>query len=147
MMPEMNGFDVAAILKNDPATMDIPIIVLSIVEDKARGFHIGIDRYLNKPIDTHALFNEIGSLLDQGKSKKKVMIVDEDAATVSTLTEVLKAKGYVVIESDGKELLEKALANSPDIMIINSLLSNNKESIKSLQFEKGMEHVLFLVYE
>ncbi len=63
------------------------------------------------------------------------------------MTEVLKAKGYVVIESDGKELLEKALANPPDIMIINSLLSNNKESIKSLQFEKGMEHVLFLVYQ
>ena len=38
MMPEMNGFDVAAILKNDPQTMDIPIIVLSIVQDKAQGF-------------------------------------------------------------------------------------------------------------
>ncbi|MBK5269462.1 MAG: response regulator, partial [Bacteroidia bacterium] len=44
MMPEMNGFDVAAILKNDPQTMDIPIIVLSIVQDKARGFRIGVDR-------------------------------------------------------------------------------------------------------
>lgn len=38
MMPEMNGFDVAAVLKNDPNTMDIPIIVLSVVQDKARGF-------------------------------------------------------------------------------------------------------------
>ena len=123
MLPEMNGYAVAAVLKNDPATMDIPIIVLSIVEDKARGFRIGVDRYLNKPIDTNELFNEIGSLLDQGKSKKKVMIVDEDMATVNTLIEVLKAKGYVVMESDGKELVEKALANPPDIMIINSLMS------------------------
>jgi Response regulator containing a CheY-like receiver domain and an HD-GYP domain len=46
MMPEMNGFDVAAVLKNDPQTMDIPIIVLSIVQDKARGYRIGVDRYL-----------------------------------------------------------------------------------------------------
>ncbi|MDX1471950.1 MAG: ATP-binding protein, partial [Flavobacteriaceae bacterium] len=38
MMPEINGFDVAAVLKNDPATMDIPIIILSIVQDKERGF-------------------------------------------------------------------------------------------------------------
>ena len=52
MMPEMNGFDVAAVLKNDPATMDIPIIILSIVEDKERGFRLGVDRYLTKPIDT-----------------------------------------------------------------------------------------------
>ena len=52
MMPEMNGFDVAAVLKNDPATMDIPIIILSVVEDKERGFRLGVDRYLTKPIDT-----------------------------------------------------------------------------------------------
>ena len=52
MMPEMNGFDVAAVLKNDPTTMDIPIIILSIVEDKERGFRLGVDRYLTKPIDT-----------------------------------------------------------------------------------------------
>ncbi|HEY5255903.1 MAG TPA: GAF domain-containing protein, partial [Acidobacteriaceae bacterium] len=41
MMPEMNGFDVAAVLKNDPATMDIPIIILSILEDKERGYRLG----------------------------------------------------------------------------------------------------------
>jgi CheY-like chemotaxis protein len=71
MMPEMNGFDVAAILKNDPGTMDIPIIVLSIVQDKIRGYRIGVDRYLTKPIDTVRLFTEVGALLEQGKSKKK----------------------------------------------------------------------------
>ena len=71
MMPEMNGFDVAAVLKNDPATMDIPIIILSIVEDKERGFRLGVDRYLTKPIDTASLFHEVDTLLDQGKSKQE----------------------------------------------------------------------------
>ena len=56
MMPEMNGFDVAAVLKNDPATMDIPIVILSIVQDRERGFRLGVDRYLTKPIDTDLLF-------------------------------------------------------------------------------------------
>ncbi|WP_260447087.1 PAS domain S-box protein [Nostoc sp. 2RC] len=46
MMPQINGFDVAAVLKNDPHTADIPIIILSIIENKERGYHIGIDRYL-----------------------------------------------------------------------------------------------------
>ncbi|MGB1080666.1 MAG: response regulator, partial [Flavobacteriaceae bacterium] len=41
MMPEMNGYDVAAILKNDPKTADIPIIILSIVQDIQRGLGIG----------------------------------------------------------------------------------------------------------
>ncbi len=93
MMPEMNGFDVAAILKNDPQTMDIPIIVLSIVQDKARGFRIGVDRYLTKPIDTAQLFTEVGSLLEQGKSKKKVMVVDEDNTAVQHINRCVAGKG------------------------------------------------------
>ena len=147
MMPEMNGFDVAAILKNDPQTMDIPIIVLSIVQDKARGFRIGVDRYLTKPIDTAQLFSEVGLLLEQGKSKKKVMVVDEDSTAVRTLTDVLQAKGYQVVESDGKELVEKAILNQPDIIILNSVLSDKQEIVQSLRFEKGLENVLFLIYQ
>jgi K+-sensing histidine kinase KdpD/CheY-like chemotaxis protein len=147
MMPEMNGFDVAAILKNDPQTMDIPIIVLSIVQDKARGYRIGVDRYLTKPIDTAALFAEVGTLLEQGKSSKKVMVVDEDSAAVKTLTDVLQAKGYMVVESDGKELMEKAISAQPDIIILNSVLSGKQEIVQSLRFEKGLENVLFLIYQ
>ncbi|MDE3184794.1 MAG: GAF domain-containing protein [Bacteroidota bacterium] len=147
MMPEMNGFDVAAILKNDPQTMDIPIIILSIVQDKARGFRIGVDRYLTKPIDTAQLFTEVGNLLEQGKSKKKVMVVDEDAAAVRSLTEVLQAKGYQVVESDGKELAEQAIATKPDIIILNSVYSGKQEIVKTLRFEKGLENVLFFIYQ
>jgi len=147
MMPEMNGFDVAAVLKNDPQTMDIPIIVLSIVQDKARGYRIGVDRYLTKPIDTAQLFKEVGALLEQGKSKKKVMVVDEEGTTVRSLTEVLQAKGYQVVETDGKELVKKAISAQPDIIILNSVLSDKQEIVQSLRFEKGLENVLFLIYQ
>ncbi len=146
MMPEMNGFDVAAVLKNDPATMEIPIIILSIVEDKERGFRLGVDRYLTKPIDTASLFHEVDALLDQGKSKKRVMVVDEDVSTIRTLTDVLKTRGYEVVESNGSEMISRAVLSKPDIIILNSLLSNN-EAVRSLRFEKGMENVLFLIYQ
>ena len=146
MMPEMNGFDVAAVLKNDPATMDIPIIILSIVEDKERGFRLGVDRYLTKPIDTATLFHEVDTLLGQGKSKKKVMVVDEDSSTLRTLTDVLETRGYQVVESNGTELVSRAVLSKPDIIILNSLLSNN-EAVRALRFEKGMENVLFLIYQ
>ena len=146
MMPEMNGFDVAAVLKNDPATMDIPIIILSIVEDKERGFRLGVDRYLTKPIDTASLFREVDTLLGQGKSRKKVMVVDEDASTIRTLTDVLETRGYQVVESNGTELVSRAVLSKPDIIILNSLLSND-EAVRALRFEKGMEDVLFLIYQ
>jgi len=147
MMPEMNGFDVAAILKNDPQTMDIPIIILSVVQDKARGYRIGVDRYLTKPINTTELFAEVGTLLEQGKSKKKVMVVDEDSAAIRSLTDVLQTKGYHVVESDGKELLKNAISAQPDIIILNSVLSDKQEIVQSLRFEKGLENVLFLIYQ
>jgi K+-sensing histidine kinase KdpD/CheY-like chemotaxis protein len=147
MMPEMNGFDVAAVLKNDPATMDIPILILSIVQDRERGFRLGVDRYLTKPIDTEALLREVGSLLQQGKSHRKVMVVDEDASTVKTLAEVLQARGYSIVETNGPELVQKAVSEKPDIIILNSMLSGKQELVKTLRFEKGLEDVLFLVYQ
>ena len=145
MMPEMNGFDVAAVLKNDPVTMDIPIIILSILEDKERGFRLGVDRYLTKPIDTASLFHEVDTLLDQGKSRKKVMVVDEDVSTLRTLTDALETRGYQVVESKGADLVSRAVDSKPDIIILNSVLSS-EEAVRSLRFEKGMENVLFLIY-
>jgi DNA-binding response OmpR family regulator len=147
MMPEMNGFEVASILKNDPKTLDIPIIILSVVQDKARGYRIGVDRYLTKPIDTSQLFTEVGVLLEQGKSRKKVMIVDEDQAAVKTLTDVLQTRGYQVFESDWHVLAEKAIATQPDMIILNSVFSGRQEIVQTLRFEKGLENVLFLIYE
>ncbi|MBT8218656.1 MAG: response regulator [Bacteroidia bacterium] len=146
MMPEMNGFDVAAVLKNDPTTMDIPIIILSIVEDKERGFRIGVDRYMTKPINTEKLFTEVSGLLQQKKSKKKVLVVDEDASAVKTLADVLQARGYVVEESNAQELLNRAKSSQPDIIILNSLIEN-QDIVKTLRFEKGLENVLFFVYQ
>ncbi len=147
MMPEMNGFDVAAVLKNDPATLDIPIVVLSIVQDRERGFRLGVDRYLTKPIDTDLLFKEVGLLIEQKKSHKRVMVVDEDASTVRTLTDVLTTRGYSVIEARSDDLLERAVASQPDIILLNSVSSARSSAVQMLRFEKGMENVLFLVYQ
>jgi len=147
MMPEMNGFDVAAVLKNDPETMDIPIVVLSIVEDQERGFRLGVDRYLTKPIDTELLFREVGSLIEQKTSHKRVLVVDEDESTVRTLADVLKSRGYTVLEARGEDLLERAVALQPDIIMLNSVSSARSGAVQMLRFEKGMENVLFLVYQ
>ena len=147
MMPEMNGFDVAAVLKNDPQTMDIPIVILSIVQDRDRGFRLGVDRYLTKPIDTDLLFREVGALIEQKKSHKRVLVVDEDASTVRTLTDVLTARGYTVMEARGDDLLARALAVQPDIIMLNSVSSAQSDAVHMLRFEKGMENVLFLVYQ
>ncbi|HSR60262.1 MAG TPA: ATP-binding protein, partial [Robiginitalea sp.] len=147
MMPEINGFDVAAVLKNDPATMDIPIIILSIVEDKERGFRIGVDRYLTKPIDTEKLFHEVDELLEQGVSKKRVLVVDEDASTVKSLSEVLSARGYKVMEANPSNLMETASEIKPDIIMLKAIQNVDEKNLKELKLREGLENVMFFVYE
>ena len=147
MMPEINGFDVAAVLKNDPTTMSIPIIILSIIQDKERGFKIGVDRYLTKPINTEQLFHEVEELLEQGISKKKVLVVDEDSSTVKTLSEVLSARGYKVMETNPSNMIEKATEAMPDIIMLNSVHNDDQKLIKDLKLQKGMENVMFFIYE
>ncbi|MBD2205111.1 PAS domain S-box protein [Calothrix sp. FACHB-1219] len=146
MMPQINGFDVAAVLKNDPHTADIPIIILSIIENKERGYHIGIDRYLTKPINTEQLRSEIGSLLSQGTSSKKVLVVDRNASTLKTISDVLQTQGYNVIEaSNPQECINKALSVKPDMIIIDALVSQEADLVKTLKFEKELENVLFIM--
>ena len=147
MMPGMNGFDAAAVLKNDPETAGIPIVILSIVQDRERGFRVGVDRYLTKPIDTDLLFREVGALLEQRTSHKRVLVVDEDASTVKTLADVLTSRGYTVSEANGDDLVEKARTLQPDIILLNSVASAKSDAVQMLRFEKGMDNVLFLVYQ
>ena len=98
----------------------------------------------NNPDDKDARENLQKAMLEL---KKKVMIVDEDSGAVKTLTDVLTTKGYEVTESIEKELVEKAIANQPDIIIINSALSGKHDIVQTLRFEKGLENVLFVVYQ
>lgn len=148
MMPELSGFDVTAVLRNDPETFNIPIIILSIMQDQERGFRLGVDRYLTKPMDTQKLLQEIDTLLEQGTSKKKVLVVDEDSATVKTLSDALQSQGYTVTEAfTGEDGIARAVADQPDMVIVRSLLSEKHNLVKTLRFEKGMENLFFLLFE
>ncbi|MEO1125515.1 MAG: response regulator [Cyanobacteria bacterium J06639_16] len=146
MMPNINGFDLAAVLKNNPATMDIPTIVLSIIQDQERGYRLGVDRYLSKPIDTNVLLRDIKTLLSKGTSSRKVLVVDVDTSTTKTLTEVLISKGYTVTEAtSGHEGIEKALSLKPDMIIVDSAISTEHNLVKTLRFDNGLENIFFIM--
>lgn len=146
MMPYINGFDVAAVLKNEPQTMEIPILVLSIVEDRERGYRAGIDRYLKKPIDRQGFIKEVGSLLCQGSSHKKVLVVDDDSSSLKVISEILTAQGYTVsAASNEQECVDQAMALQPDIIAIDSDFLQEHEVVQSLRFEKGLEHLVFVL--
>ncbi len=145
MMPHMTGFDAAAVLRNDPLTASIPIVILSIIQDKERGRRLGIDRHLSKPVNMEELLKDVGTLTHKMGSAKKALIIDSDKNTVNTLRYALKAKGYMVEGAySGPEGLERARAIAPDMIVVDSLISEQHSIVKTLRFEKGFEDVVFL---
>ncbi len=147
MMPNMNGFDLAAILKTSPETMSIPIIILSIVEDQERGYRLGVDRYQSKPINVDILLGDIETLIAQGTSNKRVMVVDGGMTTINSLTKILMGRGYKIAEIiSGNEGVEQLMGSlQSHMVIIDSEVSNTSPLVKTLRFENGDDSIYFIL--
>ncbi|QNB46171.1 response regulator [Thermanaerosceptrum fracticalcis] len=92
MLPGMNGFEVCHELKNNPRTQDIPIIMLTVlndVEDRLRGFKVGAEIFLSKPINYNELKYRIASLIKQKKVLEKM---EHQCQVVETLLEIMKTR-------------------------------------------------------
>ena len=144
IMQGISGYDVAAILKSDPATLDIPIIIVSVLDDKDRGLHLGIDSYVTKPLDMVVLMREVELLLSSKTAKgKKILVIDENFVSINLLMEMLQNQGFVPATiSPQDDLRASAIASQPDVIIASTKLA---DQIQTLRAEKGMEHIRFLL--
>lgn len=121
MMPKMSGLDLAAILKANPETVNIPIIILSIVEEQRRGYHLGVDRYQSKPVNMNTLFNDVAMLLAQNLPHQRVLTIEGKVATINTLLSLLVEQGYAPIAQwNGQTGLDIAMNNQQYIVILDS---------------------------
>ncbi len=95
LMDNGDGFDVLTVLRKDPETRDLPVIILSVVDRKRVGFALGATDYLVKPIHKSALleaFNKhIPSRIDDDAA---ILLVDDDPRTLELLEQTLRAAGY-----------------------------------------------------
>ncbi|MDI6786464.1 MAG: response regulator [bacterium] len=135
IMPGIGGFDVVSILKNDPATKNIPILMISIIDEKKRGYCLGANAYINKPIDKEELVMKIESLLTKEK-EKKVLIADDDHTIVKAIKYTLDRKNYNTIEAfNGEEAIEKVALEAPDLVILDIIMPkmNGYEVIQKMK--------------
>lgn len=92
MLPGMNGFEVCYELKTNPATRDIPVIMLTVlneVDDRIRGLKMGADYFLSKPINYHELKFRVAALL---KQKQRIDVMEEGHAVIIAFLTMLKLK-------------------------------------------------------
>jgi len=113
-----DGFDLLHRLKEEPATSEIPVVVLSIVCDEGRSCRLGAANYLEKPIDHGRLLDMIDQLVGS-VSSPVALVVDDDRDVVKFLSETLRRKGFAVIGAyDGAEAIAALeQQRKPDIIV------------------------------
>jgi signal transduction histidine kinase/CheY-like chemotaxis protein len=95
MMANGNGFEALVALRKQPETANIPIIILSIVDQKEVAFALGATDYLVKPIRKPLLIETISRYMPQhADDHAAVLLVDDDAETLELLDETLRSAGY-----------------------------------------------------
>ncbi len=121
LMPGMDGWAVLTALKADPQLAEIPVIMLSIVDEKNLGFTLGASEYLTKPIDRERLAAVIRKYA-QGTSPA-ALVVEDDKGTRKLLRRALEKEGWTVVEAEnGRVALDRLASGSPDLVILDLMM-------------------------
>ncbi len=119
MMPGLDGWAVLTALKADPATADIPVVMLTIVDDRSHGYALGATEYLTKPIDRERLLG----VLARYRRDRAVLVVEDDAALRELVRRMLEREGYAVMEAtDGRDAIERIRERAPGVILLDLMM-------------------------
>ncbi len=128
LMPEMDGWSVLTALKSDPALADIPVVMLTVLDDKTTGFALGVSEYLTKPIDRKRLAAVLGKFTPggggaDGGGARPVLLVEDDAATSRQLQRALEKQGWsVATAANGRIALEHLSERLPSLILLDLMM-------------------------
>jgi signal transduction histidine kinase/CheY-like chemotaxis protein len=125
LMSPKDGWQVLHELKTDVATRSIPVIVLSIVDNKELGYRLGAFDYLMKPFDRDAILDTLARIAPPQKELQptRLLVVDDDPGVVDIVRQLLEDEPYEIRSaSDGQEALQALARERPDIILLDLLM-------------------------
>jgi signal transduction histidine kinase/CheY-like chemotaxis protein len=124
LMPGADGWQVLHDLKEDPATSNIPVILLTIVDKKALGFRLGASAYLLKPLDPDVVKETLNQVIEEtGAQRKRVLVVDDDPNIADMLRQFLPESDFELLSAlDGVDGLKALESHRPDIILLDIIM-------------------------
>lgn len=136
VMPDMDGWNVLARLKADPELAPIPVVILTIRDDKNVGYALGATDFLTKPIERERLVGVL-KRYDCAQPPCPVLIVEDDPNTRTMLADMVKTEGWHVMEaSNGREGWERIEENQPALILLDLMMPE----VDGFQFLEKMRH-------
>jgi signal transduction histidine kinase/DNA-binding response OmpR family regulator len=134
-MPDMDGWTVLARLKSDPELQHIPVIMVTMVDDKATGFALGAADYLTKPLDRQRLVTMLARYRTDDQ-RGSILLVEDDPTSRKLVGRMLDQEGWKVLEAEnGHQAMAHLAHDRPDLILLDLILPemDGFEVIQSLQ--------------
>lgn len=140
LLPDMDGWQVLTELKAMSRTRNIPVVIISVLDRQALGFHLGALDYLVKPVERAELLHALRRCVPhEGKNGvcRKVMVVHTNPEELNLLALMLAQENYQVIQALGaEEAASLAKCTHPDLVVTN-LLAGEMDFFRLLEEMKA----------
>ena len=150
LLPEPDGWDILRALKGSPETRDIPVVVVSILDDRSLGFALGADDYMVKPVAREALVKFMarhGITGSVHERSVRIVAVDDDPVTLLLLKETLEPEFTVLTASNGPSGIALARSERPDALILDLMLPGMSgfEVASTLKVDPATQEIPILI--
>ncbi len=126
LMKPTSGWEVLLQLKGDARTASIPVIVVTIVDNRMAGAAFGAEEYLVKPVDRATLLAAVERCIAARENSpllRPILVVEDDLPTREIIVDLLTTKGYMVASAtDGASALQHVATSLPELVILDLVL-------------------------
>ncbi|MBL4665828.1 MAG: response regulator [Sneathiella sp.] len=147
LMPQMDGWAVLAAFKDDPELKNIPITMLSVIDDRSIGFSLGASDYLTKPIDREKLVAVLARLCPD-KGGMRVLVIDDDSNSRDLVRRTLESREWQVAEAEnGLIALQNMKDAPPDLVLLDLMMPemDGFEFLSHMRQEKSWRNIPVIV--
>jgi PAS domain S-box-containing protein len=142
MLPDLDGFDVIQVLRNDPLTRDLPVLFVSATSEYERALALGGSGFISKPFTNDQLIGQVRALL--APRQRRVLVVDDDYHVRPTLARLLQRGGFQVTEAaDGRTGLDMIEREPPDLVLLDIRMPDidGYEVLRRLKQNPTRQHI------